>query len=1025
MAEIMQPIEFKNLLDWIHQEYKHDNSIFGIHSSNFFGKANESGYMIFSDSLETPLGPAAGPHTQLTQNIISSYLTGGRFFELKTVQVMDELKIDKPCIDAEDEGYNIEWSQELKLSQSFDEYLKAWFLLHVLKNQLNLSSSLQRGFIFNMSVGYNLEGIKSNGMNEFISNMIDAGSHKLFQRYIQELQEHIYFKQYSDNITNISPKISNSVTLSTMHGCPPEEIESIAKYLIKEKNLHTYVKMNPTLLGFDTVQEIMNECGYKYILLDKTSFEHDMQYCDAVPMLKRMKEFAKKHNREFGVKLSNTLGVKNNKQLLQGTDMYMSGRTLFPLTIHLAYKLANEFNGDLYISYSGGASVNNVEQILGCNIYPITFATELLKPGGYLRLKQISQSLEGSDYKFDSTVHKINLESLQTLARESLKKSTYKKEKRAINSIKNKTLLPKFNCYVSPCSIACPIHQDVSEYIHLVEEEKYSEALEVIYSKNPLPYITGYICDHQCQYHCTRWDYDEPVKIREMKKTAVEKGLDEYIKKIFSKTINNNFIKAAVIGAGPSGLAASYFLRVNGFDVTIFEKNDCAGGVVQNIIPDFRLPQLSIDKDIEFIKSLGVQFKFNNSENFSIEELKNAGYKYIYISIGAGKSSNLYLEGDNTNIINSIEFLWRYHHKDKINLGKSTAVIGGGNSAMDAARTAIRIPGMEKVYIIYRRTKEFMPADREEFDNAISDGVVFKELLLPIEFYNKNLKCQKMMLGELGEDGRRKVIPMENEFEEINVDFIISAIGEQVDINILQSNDIRIDKSGKPAVNPFTNETNLENVFIGGDALKGPSTVVEAIADGKKAAEIILAREKIQPNHDVRLNDKLNGLRIEKVLTQKGIVIFQHEKVQEEASGCLACNLICNKCVEVCPNRANIAIKIETMKDKYQILHIDRMCNNCGNCETFCPHQGAPYKDKVTLFWSEEDFNESMNDGFYLQSAFTYLVRYNSSIGKIVFNKDWMIDSKSLNMQDEKDIEFLEDLIRQVSSSYPYLLKCN
>ena len=249
MSDKMEPIRFENLVKWIISEYKADKTIFGIPMQKFYRLTGRASEEIFGELLESPVGPAAGPHTQLTQNIIAAYLTGGRFFELKTVQTLDDLKIDKPCIDASDEGYNVEWSQELSLDQSYAEYVKAWILIHLLKNLLGLSDS-ERGFVFNMSVGYDLEGIMTGTMDRFIEELKDASKNGIFAEYkeyllgylvsettIKILQEDFGIPQERLNliisgIGKISPFISNSVTLSTMHGCPPREIESIVKYLL-------------------------------------------------------------------------------------------------------------------------------------------------------------------------------------------------------------------------------------------------------------------------------------------------------------------------------------------------------------------------------------------------------------------------------------------------------------------------------------------------------------------------------------------------------------------------------------------------------------------------------------------------------------------------------------------------------------------------------------------------------------------------------------------------------------------------
>ncbi|MCJ7814346.1 MAG: putative selenate reductase subunit YgfK, partial [Candidatus Atribacteria bacterium] len=263
MGDIMRPVPFKDLLRWITGEYRSQWTIFGIPETQFFIKENGKSIQIFDESCGTPVGPAAGPHTQLAQNIVTAYLVGGRFFELKTVQKLDSLKFEKPCIDARDEGYNTEWSTELSLEQAYDEYVKAWILLYFIESIFNMRVSAKQSFIFNMSVGYDLEGIKTPGMDSFINNLADASKHLLFKYHLEELDsfvreanllEAMRIKGKIEGLENISsvvsPYIARSVTLSTMHGCPPEDIEVICKYLMEKKKLHTFIKLNPTLLGY-------------------------------------------------------------------------------------------------------------------------------------------------------------------------------------------------------------------------------------------------------------------------------------------------------------------------------------------------------------------------------------------------------------------------------------------------------------------------------------------------------------------------------------------------------------------------------------------------------------------------------------------------------------------------------------------------------------------------------------------------------------------------------------------------------
>ncbi len=1044
MSDKMHSIPFKNLLAWILFEYADHKTIFEIPSGKFYFHTNNGTEKIFDEPLDNPIGPAAGPHTQLAQNIICSYLVGGRFFELKTVQKLDELKIDKPCIDARDEGYNVEWSQELLLDQSYAEYVKAWFLIHFLKDLFVLSHS-ERGFVFNMSVGYDLDGVKTERMDRFIEELKDASANELFFIYKSELIDYLSMQSTSDlllknffvaeskleqtihNIEKISPNISNSVTLSTMHGCPSDEIEAIAKYLIEEKGLHTYVKLNPTLLGFDLVNGTLNKLGYGHIELDRSSFDHDLQYEDAIPMLKRLMQFADEHQKIFGIKLSNTLGVKNNLHVLPGNNMYMSGRSLFPLTISLANKISHEFNGAINISYSGGAYNGNIQDILSTGIRPVTFATDLLKPGGYLRLAQISETVK-KNYSKTGLNKKIKLNDLNALAEKSLANKNYFKEKREISSIKIPKSLPAFDCYLAPCQEACPIHQDIAAYIRLVGQKRYREAYELIVSKNPLPHITGYICDHQCQYHCTRWDYDEPVLIRELKKEAVLNGYELYLKKFKADFLKKqNGIRVAVIGAGPSGLSAAYFLTKAGFDVTIFEKEMNAGGIIKNVLPTFRLPEEAIEKDIAFIEKHGVRFIFGSDPNYPFENLKKEGFQYIYIAIGAGLSNKLQLDGMHKNVFGAIEFLKDFHNLRLTNLGKTVAVIGGGNSAMDSARAATRHDGVQKVYLIYRRTKDQMPADKEEFYAALKDDVEFKELLLPIKFQDRILTCQKMSLGQVGSGGRREVIPIENEFVEFQVDSVISAIGEHVDKDYLHRNKIRM--AHNTAVVNELNETVIENIFIGGDALRGPSTVVESMADGKKAAESIIKKEfpEFQPEQvknyfvdDPKFFDKIKNRRGE-ISSQKPSELLL------ESNRCLDCNFICNKCIEVCPNRANVAIESPDglFGDKYQILHLDALCNECGNCETFCPYQGKPYKEKPTLFSDEDDFGNSYNNGFFItqfKNQTTAFIRWKYERGSITFDENGAVVKSSYFEQ--KEIATLTLWIKSIWRNYSYL-NCN
>ena len=391
MSEKMYPIPFASLMNWIVTEYAQSGDIFGVHKKY---EATGKSLPIFGERIETPFGPAAGPNSQLAQNIIAAYFAGARFFEVKTVQKMDGADlaacVPRPCILAADEGYNQEWSTELTVPQAQDEYIKAWCALKVISKVYGLGDP--DGFVFNMSVGYDLEGIKGRKVNSYIDNMMDASRTAQFKECKKVLTE--LFPAERDFIAHISPRVSRSVTVSTLHGCPPQEIERIASYLLKEKHLHTFVKCNPTILGYKTARSILDSMGYDYVVFDEHHFNEDLQWEDAVPMFERLQKLADKQGLEFGLKLSNTFPVDTTRGELPNEEMYMSGRSLFPLTIEMCNRISRQFGGKMRISFAGGADYFNCDKLFAAGIWPITVATTILKPGGYNRLHQMVEKVQ-------------------------------------------------------------------------------------------------------------------------------------------------------------------------------------------------------------------------------------------------------------------------------------------------------------------------------------------------------------------------------------------------------------------------------------------------------------------------------------------------------------------------------------------------------------------------------------------------------------------------------------------------------
>ena len=1029
MSDVMRPVPFINLLNWILTEYKNHSSIFSIPESTFYKKQDTAFFEIFGEKCETALGPAAGPHTQQAPNLVAAYLTGGRFFEIKTVQILDSLEIEKPCIDTPDEAYNTEWSTEFSVQEAFDEYVKGWFLLHMLNKMLGLSKLEERGFVFNMSVGYDLKGIKSPKIDNFIEGLKDASDTPIFKECVSVLKEAIAAGKVP-GITDpafaesISPKISRSITLSTMHGTPPDEQESICRYLISEKKVHTFVKLNPTLLGYEYVQSVFDKQGFDHIRLKEESFSHDMQYPDAVNMIRNLQSFAAENGVSFGVKLTNTLAVVNEKGKLPTDEMYMSGRALYPLTVNLSNKLAHEFSGDIIISYSGGASAFNITDLFTSGIRPITLATDLLKPGGYSRLKQLADLLE--PFMAEKPSRTMDLPELQKVADQAFTDPRYHKDAKSHKPMKINQEVPLLDCFVAPCIVACPVHQDIPEYIQLIEDGRYLDAYELIISTNAMPFTTGFICESACELKCVRNDYEEPVRIRDLKRIAAERGYDAY-KQLAKDEPPQRDAKVAVIGAGPAGISSAYFLSREGFDVTVFDKTDKIGGMVTHGIVDFRIPTWAIENDIELIENAGVKFEMKCDPAIDIDSLKADGYTYINLAIGAWKSRQAPIEGDTENILSAIPFLRAFKNdSNSQKLGKHVAIIGAGNSAMDAARAAVRVDGVESVTIVYRRSKKEMPATREEYLETVHDGIKFIELASPISLKDGVLHCQKMELGEKDDSGRRRPVPADGEFIDLKIDTVITAIGELVDYQLLESNKIEVSAKGEIKINE-NQETSLENVFISGDAFRGPSSIIEAIADGRAVADAIMKKEGVTPSVGKTPADYIfDKGRPSEMQKRKGLISPRvstkdfDTKFVPSANRCLACNIDCNKCVNVCPNIANLDIKVDGLVDSNQILHLEALCNECGNCEVFCPYQSDPAKDKFTLYWNVDEFEKGEHTGYVFTSETGIKMRYSGNIFSLNLNNG-SVQFEDNSVKINEEMNGLLKIIEAVHKDYDYL----
>ncbi len=1042
MSDRLYTYPVEKLLNWILADLER-GKIFGIHKELFFRPQKDDPFRIYryGQLLETPVGVAAGPQTQMAQNIVLSWLMGARYIELKTVQTLDELDVAKPCIEMYDEGYNCEWSQELKIKDSFNEYLNAWIVIHILKDILNIGTQGESGFIFNLSVGYDLKGILSPNVQWFLDKAENCK---------EELNEKIeiiseFYPRVKD--LNIPGRISDNITLSTMHGCPPDEIESIAKYLIEERKLHTTIKLNPTLLGEARVHEILNEYLEYDTVVPPVAFEHDLKFDDAVKIIENLQSAAKENGVEFGLKLTNTLeSINNTKDLPDSEEMvYMSGRALHPISINLANKLQNYFDGNLDISFSAGADAFNISKILKCNLKPVTVCSDLLKPGGYARLPQyfeeLGKALENKgansleDFILSGTnetdVKKAGLKNLNEYAGQVLQEKRYSKKSFNYESIKTNRELTPFDCIHAPCINTCAISQDVPEYMYYTSIGDFQKAYSVIIKTNPLPNVTGMVCDHLCQSKCTRINYDSPLQIREIKRFVAEKESSN-----FNLTPKPSLgIKCAVIGAGPAGLSAAYFLELEGVDVNVYEATSRAGGMAANAIPVFRIDDTLIEQDVRNIEKLGVKFNFD----FQIDKEKFLKLKeendFVFISVGAPKGKRLNIEGEDLpGVFDQIKFLKETRTGSANFDWRKVIIIGGGLSAVDAARTAKRLVGKDgEVTVLYRRSKKEMPCGWEEIEEMEEEGIDIIELAVPLKIERHNNKLTlvagKTKLGEKDESGRRRPELIPGKEFRIEADAVISAIGQNVSLEFFLEETIKV-KQG-------SNETQIKNVFAGGDVLRGADSLINAIADGKKTADEILKRIERKLNISLRkVEPKLSELEFQQKLSRRDYgkanpkipeekrftfepvqPLLSEEEAMEEASRCLFCDDVCNICTTVCPNLANVPFDCErfeidypvvniidekmqtveyetfTIGQTHQIINIGDFCNECGNCATFCPTNGAPYKTKPKFFLTLETFN-SEETGYFLQDNQLFF-KSNNNLTRLIVTDDSIIFSNN------------------------------
>jgi len=411
----------------------------------------------------------------------------------------------------------------------------------------------------------------------------------------------------------------------------------------------------------------------------------------------------------------------------------------------------------------------------------------------------------------------------------------------------------------SACQHTCPISQDVPSYIGYLAQGKFEEAVKVVLKENPLPLVCGRVCDSPCEGKCVAGEWDEPIAIKSLKRFLA----DYEMKNDFDlglKPKPQREEKIAIIGSGPGGLTCAHYLALEGYKVTIFEGQSEPGGMLYWGIPEFRMPRDVLSYEIDRIKSLGVEIKLNTTigKDITLAKLKE-DYKAVFIATGAHKGLKMKIPNEESHgVIDAVQFLREYNGSGKVDIGDKVVVVGGGNSAIDAARVAKRLGKDTSIY--YRRTKSEMPAIESEVEEALLEGIDIQFLVAPIEVLSSNgkvegIRCIRMRLGEMDESGRRRPVPVEGSEFTVEVDSLIYAISQEPDVSWLAEEDgLKVSRWSTLEVEPETLLTDVQGIFAGGDVVSGPNTVTGAMAHGKLAARMIdlyVRGEKLDPKYEV------------------------------------------------------------------------------------------------------------------------------------------------------------------------------
>lgn len=967
----------------------------------------------YGKTLHNPIGLASGPLTQLAQNIITGWLCGARVIELKTIQPDANTQVLKPSIHIADVAIHTEATHEMEPEAAYEQFLNAWIIIHILHHKLFMGHKGPDsiGTIFVMSLGYTLTDIRSEKIQWFIEKMMNCNIEK--HEKIKQLKS-IY---PAIEKIDIPDEISNAFTINTFPGCSAREIEYACKFLMIDKKLHPTVKLDPILMGYNSVQAILESENSFDIELSDEKIQESINYLDALKLIDNLQSTAREMELELTIKLSNGLMCKNpSRRIPSGAaHVYLTGNALHPIAVNLAAKMQSKYGGMLNMSFSGGADCFNIANLLMSGFSTVTVCTDLLKPGGYGRLHQYFQELATifSNYQV-KTIKELILksassygvkesaaENLMNYAIKTLNDQAYKRNDNFGNSINGKQKLEKYDCISAPCSDVSPMQNDVSGICHYTAKNNPDKAFAAVLANNPLPAITGMAGPEKHHRHCTRLNYDHPVLMNEL-----ERFISEYepTEEVLKPPVEKNKLEVAVIGGGPAGLSCAWFLNRFGFQVDVFEAEAQVGGMIAQTAPEFRLSNDAIQRDIQRIKNSGIKILANSHINKERYENIRENYDFTFIATGAVFPDYFDFQKDETEgIIDGVEFLKKNKTNRQLTPGLHYAVLGSNYIAADAARTAKRICGSEgSVTLITPEAFEKMTVDPSMLKAIEDEDIEIFDSAWVLEPVKNKSKIIGLKLAETEPAMKNnKVVPgftlREESQQAFLFDIIISCPDRKSGNGFFNLKNIK--KS------TLTTATRVEDVYAGGAFTNTAGTLESAIGEGKLAALEIAAAAGIsipKNSFSISKNIPLQEIQLKRFHREKPLKTdilppaermnfepvfrtIKPVKAIREANRCLHCDVICNVCVNVCPNKAifpfeinpadlNVPTVVESddkpyvsyestlpIQQKHQVMVIADWCNNCGNCTSFCPKSGSPNLDKLRVHLNKKSFANELS----------------------------------------------------------------